>query len=47
MRKLLSLLALALASAPVFAITAIPEPETYSLLAIGFAALFVSRRTKK
>ena len=46
MRKLISLLALVLASAPAFAV-AIPEPETYSLLAIGVAAFFMSRRAKK
>ncbi len=46
--KKLALLALAMLPTVALAQTApIPEPETLSLIAIGAAALFLSRRDKK
>ena len=49
MRKLTSLLVLALVSAPVFAGPGfnVPEPEVISLLGVGALAFFASRRNKK
>ncbi len=51
MRKLFSLLILTLAAAPAMADFAppgqVPEPEMLSLMGLGFAALFVSRKIKK
>lgn len=45
MNKIISLVLLTLASAPAFA-EVVPEPESYALLAIGAAAMLVSRGKK-
>lgn len=51
MNKIFSLLVLTLASTSAFAGPVlggtVPEPEVLSLLGIGFAAIMMSRRSKK
>jgi len=50
MRKLVSLLVMSLAAVPAFAAPTfnLPEPEAYSLLAIGALAFAIAKkRTKK
>ena len=49
MRKIISFLLLAVATAPAFAdpIFNAPEPEVLSLLGIGALAFLISRRKKK
>ncbi|MDD5274596.1 MAG: PEP-CTERM sorting domain-containing protein [Methylovulum sp.] len=46
MRKIISLLMLSLAASPAFA-AQVPEPETFSLIAIGAVGLLLSRRKRK
>lgn len=47
MRTLISIAVLAVVSMPAFAVQAVPEPDTWSLLAAGALGLMIARRRKK
>lgn len=47
MRSMLASIVLMLTATSVFASPTLPEPETLTLLGIGFAAMLMVRRNKK